>query len=134
MMKAFKLKIITPEKVFFDGETEQVIVRTTEGDVGILYGHENYVANLPAGPFRVKQDGKFKVAAISGGVIKASKEETVILAMAAEWSDEIDLDWAKHSQEDALKRIKESQSDYELRMAELKLKRALNRINVSSSK
>ncbi|MGN0621942.1 MAG: ATP synthase F1 subunit epsilon [Porcipelethomonas sp.] len=133
-MKTFKLKIITPEKVFFDGETEQVIVRTSEGDIGILYGHENYVANLPAGPFRVKIDGKFKVAAISGGVIKASKEETVILAMAAEWADEIDLDWAKRSQEDAEKRIKESQSDYELKMAELKLKRALNRINVSASK
>ncbi len=47
-MKTFKLKIITPEKVFFDGDTEQVIVRTTEGDTGVLYGHENYVANLPA--------------------------------------------------------------------------------------
>ncbi len=105
-MKTFKLKIITPEKVFFDGDTEQVIVRTTEGDTGVLYGHENYVANLPAGPFRVKIDGKFKIAAISGGVIKA----------------------------DAMKRIKESQSDYDLKMAELKLKRALNRINISSLK
>ncbi|MCI8777125.1 MAG: ATP synthase F1 subunit epsilon [Oscillospiraceae bacterium] len=133
-MKTFKLKIITPEKVFFDGDTEQVIVRTTEGDTGVLYGHENYVANLPAGPFRVKIDGKFKIAAISGGVIKVSKEETVILAMAAEWSDEIDFDWAKRSQADAMKRIKESQSDYDLKMAELKLKRALNRINISSLK
>ena len=59
-MKSFKLKIITPEKVFFDEETEQIIVRTTEGDIGILAGHENYVADLPAGPFRVKIDGKFK--------------------------------------------------------------------------
>ena len=39
-MKSFKLKIITPEKVFFDEETEQIIVRTTEGDIGILAGHE----------------------------------------------------------------------------------------------
>ncbi len=54
--------------------------------------------------------------------------------MAAEWSDEIDFDWAKRSQADAMKRIKESQSDYDLKMAELKLKRALNRINISSLK
>lgn len=130
-MKPFTLKIITPEKVFFNGETEQIIARTTEGDVGILAGHENYVADLPAGPFKVRSDGKFKTAAISGGVLKVSKENVTILAMAAEWADEIDLDWAKRSQEDAMKRLKESKSDYEQRLAELKLKRALNRINIS---
>ena len=133
-MKPFTLKIITPEKVFFDGETEQIIVRTTEGDIGVLAGHENYVADLPAGPFKVKSDGKFRIAAISGGLLKVSKESTTILAMAAEWAEEIDLDWAKRSQEDALKRLNESKSDYEHRLAEMKLKRALNRINISQMK
>lgn len=133
-MKPFTLKIITPEKIFFDGETEQIIARTTEGDVGILAGHEKYVADLPAGPFKVKSDGKFRIAAISGGLLKVSQESATILAMAAEWAEEIDLDWAKRSQEDALKRLKESKSDYEHRLAELKLKRALNRINISGMK
>ena len=53
-MKSFTLKIITPEKVFFDGETDQIIVRTTEGDIGVLAGHESYVADLPAGPLKLK--------------------------------------------------------------------------------
>ncbi len=133
-MKSFKLKIITPEKVFFDDETEQIIVRTTEGDIGILAGHENYVADLPAGPFRVKINGNYKIAAISGGAIKVSKDAVTILAMAAEWSEDIDSEWAKRSHEDAIKRINESKSDYEHRRAELKLKRALNRIKISSMK
>ncbi len=133
-MKSFKLKIITPEKIFFDDETEQIIVRTTEGDIGILAGHENYVADLPAGPFRVKINGKYKIAAISGGAIKVSKDAVTILAMAAEWAEDIDSEWAKRSHEDAVKRINESKSDYEHRRAELKLKRALNRINISSMK
>lgn len=133
-MKSFKLKIITPEKVFFDDETEQIIVRTTEGDIGILAGHENYVADLPAGPFRVKINGNYKIATISGGAIKVSKDAVTILAMAAEWSEDIDSEWAKRSHEDAIKRINESKSDYEHRRAELKLKRALNRIKISSMK
>lgn len=133
-MKSFKLKIITPEKIFFNDETEQIIVRTTEGDIGILAGHENYVADLPAGPFRVKIDGKYKIAAISGGAIKVSKDAVTILAMAAEWAEDIDSEWAKRSHEDAIKRINESKSDYEHRRAELKLKRALNRIKISSMK
>lgn len=131
-MKSFNLKIMTPEKVFFDGETEQIIVRTTLGDMGVLAGHENFVSDLPAGPFRVKLDGSYKIAAISGGVLKISKETVTILAMAAEWAEEIDLEWAKRSQEDALKRLKESQSDFEYHLAEMKLKRALNRIKISS--
>ncbi len=133
-MKSYNIKIITPEKVFFDGETEQVIVRTSEGDLGILAGHENFVADLPAGPFRVKIDGQFKTAAISGGVLKVSKEVTTILAMAAEWADEIDIEWAKRSQADAEKRLNETKSDFEHRLAEMKLKRALNRIKVSEMK
>ena len=59
---------------------------------------------------------------------------TTILAMAAEWAEEIDLDWAKRSHEDALKRLNESKSDFEQRLAEMKLKRALNRINISQMK
>ena len=133
-MKSYKLKIITPEKTFYDGETEQIVVRTTDGDMGVLAGHENYVSDLPAGPFRVKIDGKYKTAAISGGVLKVSKEQTTILAMAAEWADEIDLDWAKRSQADAEKRLKETKSDFEHRRAELKLKRALNRLSVGSKR
>ena len=43
-MTPFDLKIITPEKTFFEGNTEQIIVRTVSGDIGILAGHAPYVA------------------------------------------------------------------------------------------
>ncbi len=131
-MRSYLLRIVTPEKVFFEGETEQIVVRTSDGDLGVLAGHENYVSDLPAGPFKVKINGKYKVAAISGGVLKVSKDATTILALAAEWADEIDLEWARRSQADAEKRLKETKSDFEQRRAELKLKRALNRLKVGS--
>ena len=131
-MRSYLLRIVTPEKVFFEGQTEQIVVRTSDGDLGVLAGHENYVSDLPPGPFKVKIDGKYKVAAISGGVLKVSRDSTTILAMAAEWADEIDLEWAKRSREDAEKRLRETKSDYEHRIAELKLKRAINRQRVGS--
>ncbi len=55
-----------------------------------------------------------------------------ILANAVEWADEIDLDWAKRSEEDARRRLKEQQDKHQLDLAELKLQRALNRISVGS--
>ena len=78
-MTPFKLQIITPEKTFFDGETEQIIARTTVGDVGILNGHEPYCAALGIGQMRVMIDGQFRRAATTGGIIKVSREKTVIL-------------------------------------------------------
>lgn len=132
-MANFSLSVITPEKVFFDGETSQIIVRTTEGDIGIMANHTSLVADLPSGPLKVKQeDGSWRTAAISTGLLKVGGNKVSILANAVEWSDEIDLDWAKRSEEDARRRLAEQQDKHQLDLAELKLKRALNRISVGS--
>lgn len=130
-MTPFKLQIITPEKTFFDGETDQIVVRTTVGDVGILNGHEPYCAALGIGQMRVRLNGEFRHAATSGGIIKVSREKTVILVQTCEWSDEIDVDRANAAKAAAEDRMKAAASDNELRMAEAKLKRALNRIDTA---
>ncbi len=130
-MTPFKLRIITPEKTVFDGETEQVIVRTTVGDVGILNGHEPYCAALGIGQMRVMMDGQFRRAATSGGIIKVAKDYTTILVQTCEWSDEIDVDRANAAKEAAEARLKAAKSDKDLLLAESKLKRALNRIDTS---
>ena len=130
-MTPFKLQIITPEKTFFDGETEQIVVRTTVGDAGILNGHEPYCAALGIGQMRVMLGGEFRHAATSGGIIKVSHEKTIILVQTCEWSDEIDVTRANAAKETAEGRIKAAQSDNELRLAEAKLKRALNRIDTA---
>ena len=134
MATPFQLTVITPEKTFFDGETTQIIVRTTEGDIGILANHTSLVASLPSGPLKVMQDnGEYRLAAVSAGLIKVGGNKVHIFADAVEWADEIDIEWAKRSQENAKQRIaaKASQRDFDL--AELKLKGALNRINVHNS-
>ncbi|MBQ7981875.1 MAG: ATP synthase F1 subunit epsilon [Oscillospiraceae bacterium] len=134
-MASFSLKVTTPEKIFFDGETAQIIVRTTEGDLGVLANHTSLVADLPSGPLRIRQeDGSWKVAAISTGLMKVGGNKVSILANAVEWADEIDLEWAKRSEEDARQRLNQKSSQHELDLAELKLQRALNRISVGSKK
>ena len=133
-MTPFRLEIITPEKTFFDGETEQIIARTTVGDVGILNGHEPYCAALGIGQMRVMIDGKFRRAATSGGIIKVSKEKTVILVQSCEWAEDIDVNRAEHAKHVAEERMKAAAGDNEFRLAEAKLKRALNRIDAANLK
>ena len=133
-MTPFKLQIMTPEKTVFDGETEQIIVRTTVGDVGILNGHEPYCAAISIGQMRIMIDGEFRRAATSGGIIKVSKEKTTILVQTCEWSDEIDVERAEAAKATAQARAEAAKDDKELLLAEAKLKRALNRIDTSQFK
>ncbi len=133
-MTPFKLEIITPDGVFFDGETENVIVRTTVGDKGILAHHEPYVAALGIGKAKVKIDGDFRIAAIASGVVKVSKEKTVILAQSCEWADEIDVDRAERAKALAEQALQQKQNEKELMIAEYKLKRAINRLETSKLK
>lgn len=128
-MTPFKLQILTPDKLFFDGETDNLIVRTTVGDKGILARHEDYVAALPIGKMKVRLDGKFRVAAVSEGTIKVSRDKTVVLVQSCEWADEIDVDRAKAAKEKAEERMKTAEKDNnDYLLAEYKLKRAINRI------
>ena len=134
-MSTFPLQIITPDKVFFDGAVQRLVVRTTEGDVGILAKHEKYVAALPSGPVKLTlEDGSVRIAALSGGALKVSPDRTAILANAVEWAEDIDVDWAKRSEEDARRKVEQSKTQHDQLVAEAKLKRTLNRLRVSSMK
>ncbi len=134
-MAVFKLKVLTPEKVFFQDETEQLVIKTTTGYVGILAGHSPYVASLVPAEMKIKIDGAFRSAAISDGVVKVSEDGTVtVLTSAVEWSDEIDVARAQRSKERAEKQLKAQTSRTEFDLAERQLKRAVNRISVAGKK
>ena len=133
-MTPFNLKIITPEKTFFEGTTTQIIAKTTTGNVGILHGHVPYVANLVSSPFKIEIDGTLKEAALSGGFIKVSGDEVIVVTNAIEWADEIDVARAERSKQNAEQRMKRHESQKEFDRAEKKLKRALNRLLVAGKK
>jgi len=131
-MALFSLKVVTPDKVFFDGETEQVILSTVCGEIGILARHESYVSILPPGPLRIKIGNEFKTAAISQGLVKVSKDKTTIIATSVQWHDEIDIKRAKEAERKAREALSKKLNDLEFKQAEFKLKRAISRISISS--
>ena len=134
-MTPFRLRILTPEGVVFDGEAEMITVRTTVGDKGILARHEPYVAALGIGQAKVRINGETRIAAVSSGSIEVSKDVTTLLAQSFEWADEIDLQRAEKAQQIAEENIERYKNDRrKLDIAEYKLKRAINRINVASLK
>lgn len=129
-MSTFRLKVVTPTKGFFEGDVDGASVRTTEGDVGILSGHTQYVAAVGTGPLKIKQDGKTRVAAVSGGFLQVGKQETTLITISCEWVDEIDLEKAKQEETQAETLLKDSKSDEEKASARNALKRARNKIKL----
>lgn len=133
MAGEFSLEIVTPDKKFFEGSAEMIVVRTTEGDIGIMKNHINYVAPLDIGVLRIKKDGTYKEAAVAGGFVQVDKEKTTVLTEAAEWAEEIDIERAKKAKEKAETKLKTSK-ETDLTVVEFKLKKAVNRISVGEKK
>lgn len=132
-MKSYLLEIVTPDKNFFEGEVEMAIVRTTEGDIGILKDHEPIVAPVSVGAIRLKIDGEFKEAACAGGFLTVDAERTIVITDAAEWSEEIDVDRAKSSADRAAQRLEENYDELDILRAKVSMERAMNRIRLSKS-
>ena len=131
-MATFHLQIVTPDRLFFDGEAERLVVRTSEGDIGILPGHTPLVTPLGIGPMRVfMPDGQVRFAAIANGFLKASPQQTTLVAVTCEWAEEIDVDRARRAKEDAEEKLRAAQSQREHDLAELRLKKAINRLQIS---
>ncbi|MFZ2539973.1 MAG: ATP synthase F1 subunit epsilon [Oscillospiraceae bacterium] len=133
-MSTFKLTVVTPSKVLFDDEVTSIIVRTTSGDVGILSNHSNYVAPLDIGMMKIVFEGKSKFAAVAGGMIKVDKEKTTILTNTCEWVEEIDVERAERSADRSREYLKNPTELHTVEVADLKLKRALNRIAIATKK
>jgi F-type H+-transporting ATPase subunit epsilon len=133
-MASFKLQIIAPDRVLFDGETENLIVRTTVGDKGFLAHHEAYVAALGVGRIKVKVGDEYRVAAVSSGIVKFRDNKAQLLAQSCEWKDEIDIERAHAAKQRAEDALKQKLDDKALDIAEFELRRALNRINIAGYK
>jgi len=131
-MSTFRLRIVTPDQLFIDEEVEAIIVRTTEGDTSILKDHIDFVSNLKIHVAEIKQKGKFKKAAIAGGILQNDKGVTTIITTAAEWSDRIDLDRAERAKAESERKMQMHRDNLnELKIAEYSLKKAINRINAA---
>ena len=134
-MTAFSLKIVTPDGLAFDGQAEELIVRTTSGDMGIMAGHINCVASLGMGRATIVVDGKRRYAACIGGMLSVVDGKVTLVPTTFEWADQIDLSRAERSEQKAQQILADKQTvQADLRVAEARLKRALVRKSVAQIK
>lgn len=130
-MMPFNLKIVTPDGLFFDGQAEQLIVRTITGDIGIMARHMNYLSPLGMGRAVVITEGKHRTAACIGGMVSVMNGEVTLMPTTFEWAEDIDIERAERSYAKASKIVEENASDTDVKLAKAKLSRAMVRKGVA---
>ncbi len=134
-MTSFDLKIVTPDGLIYDGPAEQLTVRTTGGEVGIMARHIDYVAALGMGRAVIVSGGQRRTAACIGGMVSVKNGAVTLVPTTFEWADQIDTDRAEASRLRAESVLKNSNADAaQLRLAEARLRRALVRKSAANSK
>ena len=134
-MTPFPLKIVTPDGLVYDGQAEELIVRTVAGDLGILAGHMNCVAPLGMGCATVLIDGQKRFGACIGGMLSVVNGCATLVPTTFEWAEDIDVARAEASYLRAKETLDSKHaSDTELRLAEARLKRALVRKSIGTAK
>lgn len=126
MADNMKLKIVAPERIFYEGDSSFLEFTTTEGDMGIYPNHIPLTAIIAPGILRIYEGDNVKEAALHSGFVQILQDSVTILAESVEWPDEIDKNRAKEAEVRAKRRIDE-ESGIDLDRAELALKRALLR-------
>ncbi|ELH0922375.1 F0F1 ATP synthase subunit epsilon [Staphylococcus pseudintermedius] len=134
-MNTLTLDIVTPNgSVYKEDNVEIVVLQTTAGEMGVMYGHIPTVTPLRIGHVKVTKNGKSDYIAVTEGFAEIRHEKVNILAQAAESADDIDLERAKSAKQRATFYLEGDRDDTDLRRAERALKRAENRIEVAKYK
>ena len=133
-MAAFKLSIVTPEKVFYEAEVVALTVPGSEGYLGILAHHAPLITAIKPGKieFRDTED-QVHLLAVSGGFLEVSGNLATILADAAEDVDEIDIERARAAYEREKNRLisaGKGETDIDLPSVWAAMERAANRIRI----
>ena len=134
-MRSFPLKIVSPDGLEFEGQAEELIVRTTTGDLGILAGHIDCVAPLGMGRATIVVDGKKRYAACIGGMVSVVGGKVSLVPTTFEFAEHIDAARVEESYKRAKKVLQDKEATAtEVKLAEARLRRALVRRSVASGK
>uniref|UniRef100_A0A2R5L1E0 ATP synthase F1 subunit epsilon n=1 Tax=Hirondellea gigas TaxID=1518452 RepID=A0A2R5L1E0_9CRUS len=129
-MATFKLEVITPLKKVLESEVERVILRTTEGDMGILANHAPLVAELAIGEMKIKFNGTEERFFVAGGFLEISKERTLVLADEAINIKDIDVELARKEAELAKQKLSKLKEDRDIAVMRKALESAITKVGM----
>ncbi|MGL5175852.1 MAG: F0F1 ATP synthase subunit epsilon [Cetobacterium sp.] len=131
MANSFKLELVTPLNKVLSEEVNFVMLRTTEGDMGILPNHSPFVAGVATGEMKVRNNGQEKFYYVSGGFVEISNNVVTILADEAMDVKDIDLEAARKEAQIAKEKLEKSAEDMDIANVQKALTQALTKVKLA---
>lgn len=128
--KTMSIRVMAPDRTFYEGEASFVEFNTIEGILGIYPKHIPMTVVVAPGILKIAEAGEERIAALHSGFAEILGDSITILAESVEWPDEIDINRAEEARIRAERRIKD-ESSIDLNRAELALKRSMVRLQLS---
>ena len=130
-MATFNVKVVTYQEKVLEQEADFLLVRTTEGDMGVLPNQSPFVAELAIGEMMIRLNGTEKSYFVSGGFLEISNNNVTILADEAMASELIDLERARKEAEEAKAKLEKLKEDKDILMTEKNLNAALTKVRLA---
>jgi F-type H+-transporting ATPase subunit epsilon len=132
MADKIRLKVVTPGRLVLDEEVDEVTAPGVKGEFGVLPNHISFLTLLEPGEMSYKQGATRRFLAISGGYAEVLDNVMTVLASAAEFGVEIDVNRARAAREQAERRLSEIHfEDRNFAAAEQALRKSLVRLQVA---
>ena len=132
MADELMLEVVTPEKMVFSGNVEEVTIPGSEGEFGVLKGQASLLSSIDVGELNYTKEAKKTHYAVSSGYVEVTGTKVTVLIETAERSDMIDKARAQRAKENAESKLaKISKDDEEYEYLRAALYRAITRLSVA---
>lgn len=126
------LEIITPEKVIYKDEVDEVIAPTENGQIAILPNHIDLLTQITPGELIVKKGTNEQYMAIIGGFLEVNKNKISIIAEYAVKAQDIEVMQAEEAKKRAEKLMTEKLTDNEMKIAQAEMIKAILELKVAT--
>lgn len=133
-MNSFYLKVISADKVFYEGRVRSLIVPAIDGAKEILSHHENFLIALDDGELKIQEleDSPWHVAVVGKGFVQIANNRVTVLVETAEKPEDIDKKRALEAEERAKEQLRQKESIREYYHSKASLARAMERLKAAS--
>ena len=128
------LEVITPEKVIYKNEVNEIIAPTVNGEITILPNHAPLLTKIAPGELTIKKGSSLQLLAITGGFLEINNNKVSVLADYAVRAEDIEVAKAQEAQKRAEKLMKEKTSDEDFAIAEAEFRRAILELKVANKR
>ena len=129
-MSKFYLKVISSNRIFYEGFCTCLIIPSVEGEKAIMAHHEEVIVAVDNGEMRMQKEegGEWSYAVLGKGFCMVANNRVTVLADTVERPEEVDANRAKEALERAQERLRQKQSIQEYHMTQAAMARALTRL------